>query len=141
DWAASRRELESFLRGQGIPNEMFCEFPARNLPLYDALLRRSLSAAEMRSGCDAAARLSAKSAALMQRASAIIEAHELRGVERAAPLPGALELLTALRKRSRTTLIVTSNSSRTVKSWLQQYRVLAEVDAIVGRDSLLPLKP
>jgi HAD superfamily hydrolase (TIGR01549 family) len=141
DWAASRHELEPFLRAQGIPDEIFWEFPSRNLPLYDALLKQLLSAREMPPGCDAAAPLSDTSAALIRGASSIIEAHELRGVERAAPLPGAPELLKALRKRRRAVVVVTSNSSRTVRTWLEQNEVLAEVDAIVGRDTLLPLKP
>jgi HAD superfamily hydrolase (TIGR01509 family) len=128
DWAASRSELEAFLRSQGIDEAVFKEFPSRNLPLYNWLLMRSLD-------------VSPDCKALMRHASAIIEAYELRGVEHAAPLPGAIELLTALRERNRHIAIVTSNSSRTVNSWLVRHRLTLQVGAIVGRDSLLPLKP
>jgi phosphoglycolate phosphatase-like HAD superfamily hydrolase len=136
DWAASRRELESFLRSEGVNDDLFREFPSRNLPLYNALLVRLLARPD---GEVVMAR--ANSAALMRRASAIIEAHELRGVDRAAPLPGATELLHALIARKKTVAIVTSNSSRTVTRWLEQHQLLAQVKAIVGRDTLLPLKP
>lgn len=128
DWAASRRELEAFLRSEGIDEAIFREFPSRNLPLYDALLTRLLTS-------------SPDGAMLMRRASAIIEAYELRGVEHAAPLPGATELLVALHARNKRIAIVTSNSSRTVIRWLAQHCLTVEVKAIVGRDSLLPLKP
>jgi HAD superfamily hydrolase (TIGR01509 family) len=128
DWATSRRELEAFLRSEGIDEAIFREFPSRNLPLYNALLTRLLLG-------------SPGNAALMRRASAIIEAYELRGVEHAAPLPGATELLLALRARNKRIAIVTSNSSRTVICWLARYRLTVEIGAIVGRDNLLPLKP
>ena len=128
DWAASRRELEAFLRSQGIDEAVFKEFPSRNLPLYNGLLMRSLN-------------VSPDCKALMRHASGIIEAYELRGVEQAAPLPGAVDLLMGLRERNRRIAIVTSNSSRAVNSWLVLHQIATEVGAIVGRDSLLPLKP
>ena len=128
DWAASRRELESFLRAEGIDEAIFREFPSRNLPLYNALLMRRLNGS-----CDVAG--------LMRQASAIIESYELRGVEHAVALPGAIELLLALRARNKRIAIVTSNSSRTVTRWLVRHRLTLEIDTIVGRDSLLPLKP
>jgi HAD superfamily hydrolase (TIGR01509 family) len=128
DWAASRRELESFLRTEAIDEAIFREFPSRNLPLYNALLMRLLDG-------------SRDAEALMQHASAIIESYELRGEAHAVPLPGAIELLVALRARNKRIAIVTSNSSRTVARWLARHRLTLEVGAIVGRDSLLPLKP
>jgi phosphoglycolate phosphatase-like HAD superfamily hydrolase len=128
DWRASRRELESFLRTEGIDEAIFNEFPQRNLPLYDALLTR-LSA---RPG---------NAAPLMRRASEIIESYELRGVDEAAPLPGSLELLRALHERHKRIAIVTSNSSLTVRRWLIRHCLEVAVGVIVGRDSLLPLKP
>jgi HAD superfamily hydrolase (TIGR01509 family) len=129
DWAASRRELESFLRSEGIDEAIFSEFPSRNLPLYNALLTRMLDDG------------SRYATALMLHASTIIESYELRGVEHAAPLPGAIELLLALRAQHKHIAIVTSNSSRTVTRWLVRHRLEVAVGAIVGRDSLLPLKP
>ena len=128
DWAASRRELESFLRSHGINEAIFREFPSRNLPLYNALMTRGIEGLR---ACPA----------LMQQASAIIESHELRGVEQAAPLPGAIELLKALPAGNKRVAIVTSNSSRTVTRWLARHQLSDVVGAIVGRDSLLPLKP
>jgi phosphoglycolate phosphatase-like HAD superfamily hydrolase len=74
-------------------------------------------------------------------ASALIEKYELLGVERAAPADGAGELLRALAARGSSAAIVTSNSSRTVMRWLERHRMTALVRAIVGRDSMLPLKP
>jgi HAD superfamily hydrolase (TIGR01509 family) len=137
DWAASRRELESFLRSERIDEAVLREYPARNLPLYDALLSRLTDNREARFGTG----FQPVTAELMRRASAIIESHELHGVEGAAPLPGAKELLGALRMRAKCTVIVTSNSSRTVKRWLARYDLEAEIGGIIGRDSLLPLKP
>jgi phosphoglycolate phosphatase-like HAD superfamily hydrolase len=128
DWAASRRELESFLRTEGIDEAIFKEFPARNLPLYNALLIRLLDG-------------SREVAPLIAQASAIIESYELRGVEHALPLPGAPELLATLNARHKRIAIVTSNSARTVARWLARHHLTPVVGTIVGRDSLLPLKP
>jgi beta-phosphoglucomutase-like phosphatase (HAD superfamily) len=126
DWAASRRELEAFLRSQAVDEAIFTEFPSGNLLLYNALLLR------LHRDCG--------TAALMRRASAVIEAYELRGVDHAPPLPGARELLFALTAINKRIAIVTSNSSRTVTRWLGRHNVAFEIP-IVGRDSLLPLKP
>jgi phosphoglycolate phosphatase-like HAD superfamily hydrolase len=138
DWAASRGELESFLRAEGVDDDLFREFPSRNLPLYNALLVRLLPCPD---GEVVKVPGRAHGAELMRRASAIIEGHELRGVDRAAPLPGATKLLRALAARRNPIAIVTSNSSRTVIRWLEQHQLLAQVSAIVGRDTFLPLKP
>jgi HAD superfamily hydrolase (TIGR01509 family) len=132
DWAASRRELETFLRREGVGDQIFREFPSRNLPLYNALLRQLQENTGM---------LSNAARALIRRASTIIESHELRGVDRAAPLPGAIELIEDLHAQRRELAIVTSNSSRTVIRWLETHNLLTQVNLIVGRDSLLPLKP
>lgn len=126
DWVASRRELESYLRSRGVDEALLREFPSRNLPLYNALLSRLVGSSD---------------AALIRRASAIIESYELRGVENAAPLAGAIELLLSLTTHGKRIAIVTSNSSRTVRRWLGNHQLTREVSAIVGRDSLLPLKP
>jgi HAD superfamily hydrolase (TIGR01509 family) len=127
DWVASRRELEFFLRAQGVDEGLFREFPSRNLPLYNALLAGRPASFERH--------------ALIKRASAIIESYELRGVEYAAPLPGALALLLSLSKHRNRIAIATSNSSLTVRRWLAKHHLSREVGVIVGRDSLLPLKP
>jgi phosphoglycolate phosphatase-like HAD superfamily hydrolase len=79
--------------------------------------------------------------ALLRGASEIIERHELIGVERARPTEGAIELLKALDARGSVVVIVTSNSSRTVARWLQIHGTSRSVQAIVGRDSMLALKP
>lgn len=76
----------------------------------------------------------------LRHASEIIETAELAGVDRAAPLDGAVELLAALKARGAKIAIVTSNSSKTVKRWFDRHPG-ASIDAIVGRDSLLALKP
>jgi beta-phosphoglucomutase-like phosphatase (HAD superfamily) len=126
DWAASRRELESFLRSEGIDEAIFREFPTRNLPLYDALLMRLPDG-------------SREASPLLRRSSAIIESYELAGVEHAAPLRGATELLFALNALNKRIAIVTSNSSATVNRWLARHHL--QLPTIVGRDSILPLKP
>jgi HAD superfamily hydrolase (TIGR01509 family) len=128
DWAASRTELESFLRSTGVDEAIFREFPSRNLPLYNALLKRFHDG-------------SGDATALMERASVIIESYELCGIRNAAPLLGATELLQMLRRANKRISIVTSNSSRAVADWLDRHRLAHLVGAIVGRDSLLPLKP
>lgn len=187
DWPGSRRELEAFLRNEGLDEEIFVEIPKGNLPLYAALHTRwprtpptdenspinvsrstrsgdctqlnvwesphtdakdartpSAKAARTPSGLlmDAAGRPPREIAeALLRRASQIIERHELIGVDRAQPTPGGIDLLAALVARGCTVAVVTSNSSRTVARWLELHDISKLVQAIVGRDSLLALKP
>ena len=142
DWAGGRRELEAFLRGEGVADQIFAEIPRGNLPLYEAL----------RAGLRESAAYVARDGALMnawggngeillRNASAIIERYELAGIESAEPTPGAIELLGALVAIGVTIAIVTSNSSRTVGQWLERHQVSEVVSTIVGRDSLLALKP
>jgi HAD superfamily hydrolase (TIGR01509 family) len=132
DWAASRAELEPMLRQTGCPPELFVEFPRGNLGLYDAILRR------LRAGAFTPA-IAPRD--LLQRASNIIEYYELAGVDRARALPQAAELLAELAGRHASVAIVTSNSSRTVYRWLARERLVYTVRLVVGRDSLLALKP
>jgi HAD superfamily hydrolase (TIGR01549 family) len=133
DWAASRRALEPMLRALGVPEELFAKIPKGNLPLYDALLARLAH--------DGGSRLDQRAREILKRASAHIESYEFAGADRAEPLPGALELLGLLRERQVATGIVTSNSSRTVARWLERFGIADSMRTIVGRDSLLPLKP
>jgi len=132
DWAASRRELEPMLRNAGAPEPLFQQFPKGNLVLYEAY-RAHLAAMVPRDG--------GQRAAILLEASAIIEKYELQGMDRAASLPGAVDILGAITRAGSTVGIVTSNSSRTVRSWLEKNGAGKSVQIIVGRDSLLPLKP
>ena len=132
DWAASRRELEPMLRSAGAPEPLFQQFPKGNLVLYEAY--RAHLAAMVRSD-------GGQHASILLEASAIIEKYELQGVDRAAPLPGAVDSLQAISRAGSGVGIVTSNSSRTVRSWLEKNGGDKSVQIIVGRDSLLPLKP
>jgi HAD superfamily hydrolase (TIGR01549 family) len=132
DWAASRHELEPMLRNAGAPEPLFQQFPRGNLVLYEAY-RVHLAATVSREG--------GEPAAVLLEASAIIEKYELQGVDRASPLPGAVDILHAITRAGSTVGIVTSNSSRTVGSWLEKNGAAKPVQIIVGRDSLLPLKP
>ncbi len=132
DWAASRRELEPMLRAAGAPQPLFERFPKGNLLLYDAY-RAHLSGLVRRDG--------GEHEAILRQASEIIEKYELMGVDRAEPLEGAVNLLSSLCDGRRMVGIVTSNSSRTVKRWLEVNRASQFVKLVVGRDSLLPLKP
>lgn len=136
DWAQSRRELESYLRSEGVDAAIFEQYPKGNLPLYDALLERLMFSptAPLADGLRA-------SPETLRRASKMIEAYELRGAERAVALPGAAELLRALFGHGIPVVIVTSNSSRTVVRWLELNRLNDCVGAIVGRDSMFRLKP
>jgi phosphoglycolate phosphatase-like HAD superfamily hydrolase len=141
DWARSRRELEPMLREAGVPEDLFVQYPRGNLLLYDAMRTRLLALAA-RNGSSRAGFGPARVRAILRRASALIEGYELQGAGRALPLEGAIELLAALRKSGARIAIVTSNSSRTVRRWLKRHRLAAgTVGAIVGRDSLLALKP
>lgn len=139
DWAASRRELENFLRGEGAPADLFAEFPRGNLLLYDALRRRIES--NDQTGLGPRLRDRAAARALLECASRIIERYELAAVESTPALPGAAELLRALHTRARTCAIVTSNSSRTVGRWLERTGLAHAIALTVGRDSLMALKP
>ncbi|MGH8014082.1 MAG: HAD family hydrolase [Candidatus Binataceae bacterium] len=153
DWARSRIELEAYLREAGVAAAIFTEFPRGNLLLYEALRARLLDG--MRPGLvrahpagadhanpDSAGERDGRGAAVMlRRASRIIEKYELAGAERACPLRGAEQLLRALAARGIRAAIVTSNSSRTVQSWLRHNRLTETVGAIVGRDGGLALKP
>ncbi len=129
DWAGGRLVLEPYLRSVGAPDELLARIPRGNLPLYDAY--RTLMLAESNQP---------RVIETLQRASDIIEKIELAGVDRAQPLAGALETLAALKASGARIAIVTSNSSKTVKRWFKKNGV-ASVDAIVGRDTLLGLKP
>ena len=137
DWAGGRRELEPLLRELGVPEDLFEKFPRGNLPLYDGMRSRLLELARDRSSGFNATRVRA----LLRRASQMIEKYELAGVDRAAPLEGAIDLLEQLRKKGAALAIVTSNSSKTVRRWFANHRRSRQIDVIVGRDSLLGLKP
>jgi phosphoglycolate phosphatase-like HAD superfamily hydrolase len=131
DWAGGRLILEPYLRSTGAPDELFARIPRGNLPLYDAY--RTLMLAESESNQPHVIET-------LQRASGIIEKIELAGVDRAQPLEGAIETVAALKASGARIAIVTSNSSKTVKRWFENHGG-ASVDAIVGRDTLLGLKP
>jgi HAD superfamily hydrolase (TIGR01549 family) len=128
DWAGGRPVLERYLRSVGAPDELFERVPRGNLPLYDAY--RTLILAEPNNQ---------DKIRTLQHASDIIEKIELAGVDRAQPLEGAVETIAALKKSGAAIAIVTSNSSKTVSRWLEKNGATA--DAIVGRDTLLGLKP
>lgn len=132
DWAASRHELEPMLRNAGAPEPLFQQFPKGNLVLYEAY-RAHLAAMVRRDG--------GQRAAILREASTIIEKYELQGVDNAAPLAGALDILNAITRAQATVGIVTSNSSRTVRRWLEKQGAQKSVQIVIGRDSLLPLKP
>ncbi|MGA9721201.1 MAG: HAD-IA family hydrolase [Candidatus Binatus sp.] len=129
DWVGGRLILEPYLRSTGAPAELFARIPRGNLPLYDAY--RTLMLAESNHP---------RVIETLQHASDIIEKIELAGVDRAQPLEGAIETLAALKASGARIAIVTSNSSKTVKHWFNRHAG-ATVDAIVGRDTLLGLKP
>lgn len=146
DWAAGRRELEAFLRTSGVADPIFAEIPRGNLPLYETLRGRLAGLATgartplAKDGAVTTA-WGASGETLLRDASSIIVRYELAGVDRAEPTAGALELLEALTTRGRTIAIVTSNSSRTVAHWLERHHASPLVRTIVGRDTLLALKP
>jgi phosphoglycolate phosphatase-like HAD superfamily hydrolase len=129
DWAGGRLLLEPYLRSIGAPDELFARIPRGNLPLYDAyrkLARSEISPPHMLEA--------------LRHASEIIEKIELAGVDRARPLEGAVEILAAL-KASGAVAIVTSTSSKTLPRSFDRNGGGISVDAIVGRDTLLGLKP
>jgi HAD superfamily hydrolase (TIGR01509 family) len=129
DWAGGRLILEPYLRSIGAPGDLFARIPRGNLPLYDAYRTLIFHDPDQ-----------PKLTETLQYASDIIEKLELAGVDRAQPLDGAVEILAALKKSGAALAIVTSNSSRTVARWFNKHSV-AFVDAIIGRDTLLGLKP
>jgi len=143
DWAAGRRELETWLRAEGVADAIFNAIPKGNLPLYEAL-RARLAGREPPADASIGNPRSdwgPGGATLLAQASSLIERYELAGADRAKPTPGALELLEVLAARGATVVIVTSNSSRTVVRWFDRQRAAGLIQAIVGRDTLLPLKP
>jgi phosphoglycolate phosphatase-like HAD superfamily hydrolase len=129
DWAGGRHILEPYLRSVGAPDELFARIPRGNLPLYDAY--RNLALAEFSPP---------HMAETLRHASEIIEKIELAGVDRAQPLQGAVEILAVLKASGAKITIVTSNSSKTVQRWFDRNGVTS-IDAIIGRDTLLGLKP
>ena len=137
DWAGGRRELEPLLRELGVPGDLFEKFPRGNLPLYNATHARMLELIGDRSGGFNLARMRS----ILRAASKMIEKYELAGVDRAVELEGAIELLKQLKAAGAKLAIVTSNSSRTVRRWFAIHHLIRLLDAIVGRDSLLALKP
>jgi phosphoglycolate phosphatase-like HAD superfamily hydrolase len=139
DWPGSRRDFEAYLRSEGVDHKIFVEIPKGNLPVYSALHSRWLRTSASTEGQAIPARDAAE--AVLTHASKIIERNELIGVERAQPTSGAIDLLKALIAKGAIVIVVTSNSSLTVARWLEIHRVSDLVHAIVGRDSLLALKP
>ena len=137
DWAGGRRELEPMLRELGVPEDLFEKFPRGNLPLYNATRSRLLELIGNRSSGFNTVRVRS----ILRRASKMIEKYEMAGVDRAAPLEGAIDLLKRLKKKGATLAIVTSNSSRTIRRWFAVHHLSRLIDVIVGRDSLLGLKP
>jgi HAD superfamily hydrolase (TIGR01549 family) len=137
DWAGGRRELEPMLRELGVPEDLFEKVPRGNLPLYNATRTRLLELIDDRSSGFRPARVRA----ILRRASKMIEKYEMAGVDRAVALEGAIDLLAQLKKRGAILAIVTSNSSRTIRRWFAIHHVGRLIDVIVGRDSLLGLKP
>jgi HAD superfamily hydrolase (TIGR01549 family) len=129
DWAGGRLILEPYLRSVGAPDELFARIPRGNLPLYDAYRTLTLRDPDQPKVIDT-----------LQHASDIIEKLELAGVDRAQPLEGAIEILATLKESGSALAIVTSNSSKTVQRWFDRNGVTS-IDAIVGRDTLLGLKP
>ncbi len=137
DWAGGRRELEPMLRELEVPEDLFEKFPRGNLPLYNATRARLLKLTKDRSGGFGSTRVRS----VLRRASKMIEKYEMAGVDRAAPLEGGIDLLTQLKKRGAKLAIVTSNSSRTIRRWFAIHHRSHLIEVIVGRDSLLALKP
>jgi HAD superfamily hydrolase (TIGR01549 family) len=137
DWAGGRRELEPMLRELGVPEDLFEKFPRGNLPLYDGMRSRLIELVLDRSSGFNLTRVRT----ILGRASRMIEKYEMAGVDRAAPLEGAIDLMEQLKQRGARLAIVTSNSSRTIRRWFSNHRHGRLIDAIVGRDSLLALKP
>jgi HAD superfamily hydrolase (TIGR01509 family) len=129
DWAGGRLVLEPYLRSKGAPDELFARIPRGNLPLYDAYRTLTLHDSDR-----------PKVIETLLHASDIIEKLELAGVDRARPLEGAIEILATLKASGAAIAIVTSNSSKTVQRWFDKTGG-APIDAIVGRDTLLGLKP
>jgi HAD superfamily hydrolase (TIGR01509 family) len=129
DWAGGRPVLERYLRSVRAPDELFERIPRGNLPLYDAYRTLMLATPNQ-----------AGKVETLRHASDLIEKIELEGVDRAKPLEGAVETIAALKKSGAEIAIVTSNSSRTVARWFKKNSG-ASPDAIVGRDTLLGLKP
>jgi HAD superfamily hydrolase (TIGR01549 family) len=125
DWKGARRELERMLRSADAPEDLFAQVPTGALPLYEAWR----------------ARFGAADKTTAKRASEIVEKFELAGVDRATTLEGASELLTALTESGAQIAIVTSNSSRTIERWFDLHEIGARAIPIVGRDTILPLKP
>ncbi len=137
DWAGGRRELEPMLRGLGVPEDLFEKFPRGNLPLYSGVQARLRELVGDRKSGFSTARMKR----ILRAASRMIEKYELAGVDRAVPLQGALALLEQLRGKGAKLAIVTSNSSRTIRRWFTIHRLGRLIDVIVGRDSMLALKP
>src|SRR6202795_2536996 len=129
DWAGGRPVLERYLRSVGAPDELFERITRGNIPLYDAYRTLMITKSDH-----------VHKVETLEHASELIEKIELAGVDRAQPLEGAVETIAALKKSGAKTAIVTSNSSRTVSRWFKNHGG-ASVDAIVGRDTLLGLKP
>jgi len=137
DWAGGRRELEPMLRELGVPDDLFEKFPRGNLPLYAGMRTRLLELSHDRaSGFD-----TMRVRSILNSASRMIEKYEMAGVERARPLEGAIDLLDQLKVSGAMLAIVTSNSSRVIRRWFATHRRARALSAIVGRDSLLALKP
>jgi phosphoglycolate phosphatase-like HAD superfamily hydrolase len=129
DWPAARAAVRALLERAHAPRRIIEQVPQRSLSMYEGY-RAYLARTHPAGG-----------AAILARVSRLIEKYELAGVDRAAPLDGAIDLLRAIAARGLRAGIVTSNSSVTVTRWLKRYRAGDMIGFIVGRDSGLALKP
>ncbi|MER5942127.1 HAD-IA family hydrolase [Streptomyces sp. NPDC001928] len=76
-------------------------------------------------------------------ADGIVTRHEHKAVRRAAPTPGARELVGALALLGKALLIVSNNSAEPVREYLERQGLLEHFTAVLGRDPQDPhlMKP
>ena len=130
DWAGGRLILEPYLRSIGAPDELFARIPRGNLPLYDAYRTLMLAKSDQARVTEASpARFGNnredRAGRSRSRAAARRRNRNIRGSE-------------GERRRDRDRNVQLVENGRAL---VRPERRRRSVDAIVGRDTLLGLKP
>src|SRR5580704_16402417 len=89
DWAGSRRELQAWLRAQGVADALFEEFPRGNLVLYEALRARLCAGGDAARAALAPGKLADEWAAALSRGQLVRDGDCSGSLERGGGLTAA----------------------------------------------------
>jgi HAD superfamily hydrolase (TIGR01509 family) len=125
DWEGLRKEIAAVFRARGISTTM------------RPMLRGMRQAFK---DLDASGYSPAQRGAIRRRINSLLTEYEMAAVPRAEAMPGARELMQALRARGVKVIIQSSNSVRAIQQTLERL-TFPVADAVIGRESARRVKP